>query len=506
MRGHESLDVRPGIGRKWWRMPRLAGAAVAPAQSISRAVGARGRRRSCGLVALVLGIVFAGGVSAPAALAGTTFQRGDVLAAGPGAINWYGPDGTLKGTISSGGATANFAHPLCFDRSGTHLVAPGVGLFDSSGSALPSHWSSVALPIGECAVDGFGNVYVAGGPDGGRASTGQWGTIRKFDLTGNLLHSYTVNTAANGDSVYTFNLDVAPDQCTIFYNTDGGTAIQRFNVCRNTQEPSFLGSTQLDQLRVRANGQVLSDWDNGWDLFDPSGQLVSGRGGALDPIFQTQGVRSVSLDPDGTSVWIGGGGQSGCCFPGAPEMQNVARFDIATGQLLTRWSATFAGTAIDDGPSLAAYGPPLFGNANISHTVDSNHPGTAEAFVTRAGFSGQLTSLNLYLDPTSTATPVTVGVYADNHGHPGALQEQATITNPAAGSWNTVGVPSLSVTAGQRLWIAVLGPQGAGTVRFRDAVSGSGSETSAQHGLSALPATWSTGTTYADGRLSAYGS
>ena len=112
----------------------------------------------------------------------------------------------------------------------------------------------------------------------------------------------------------------------------------------------------------------------------------------------------------------------------------------------------------------------------------------------------------LYLDSSSAAGRAVVGIYASRNGHPAALLDQATIASVTPGSRNSIPVPSLSVTAGQRLWIAVLGPKGAGTIRFRDALSGSGSETSAQHGLSALPATWSTGTTYADGRLSAYGS
>lgn len=124
-----------------------------------------------------------------------------------------------------------------------------------------------------------------------------------------------------------------------------------------------------------------------------------------------------------------------------------------------------------------------------------------------AGWSGgRMTSLNLYLDSSSAAGRAVVGIYASRNGHPAALLDQATIASVTPGSRNSIPVPSLSVTAGQRLWIAVLGPKGAGTIRFRDALSGSGSETSAQHNLGALPSTWSTGKTYADGKLSAYGS
>jgi hypothetical protein len=61
------------------------------------------------------------------------------------------------------------------------------------------------------------------------------------------------------------------------------------------------------------------------------------------------------------------------------------------------------------------------------------------------------------------------------------------------GSWNYVDLPSMPVTAGQRYWIAVLGTSGGGTVSFRDRRIGGLAETSAQHKLTALPA--STGKT-----------
>jgi hypothetical protein len=464
-----------------------------------RPVGVRGRLGRCGLVALAAGLVLGvgGGVTPSALAAGTPFQRGDVFASGPDGIGRYGPDGTPKGTITSAPASS-----LCFAPDGGHLIAPGVGLFDSSGNLLASHWASIASPIGECAVDGLGDVYVGGGPSGG-TFTAAWGTIRKFDLDGDLLRSYTVDASGGANPTVSY-LDIAADQCTIYYNTEGANGqIKRFNVCTNTQATPFSNAAGLptDQLRIRTNGQVISVHDSGWTVLDTSGAFVSSVGGT--PLFLTASVRNLSLDPDGTSVWIGGGGQTGSPFD---VVQNVARFDIASGALLARWAAPPGNTSFNSSPGLAAYGPPLLGNANIPSGVDSNPAGTAEAFATRVSYSGQLSSLELYVDGSSTATPVVLGIYSDRGGHPGALKDQATITNVAAGARNSVQVPSLAVTAGQRLWIAVLGPRGAGTIRFRDGAGGLGSETSAQHSLRALPANWSTGTVYADGHLSADGS
>jgi hypothetical protein len=80
-----------------------------------------------------------------------------------------------------------------------------------------------------------------------------------------------------------------------------------------------------------------------------------------------------------------------------------------------------------------------------------------------------------------------------------------TITGAVANAQNSVTVPGVTVTAGQTYWIAVLAPTG--TIKFRDraAVGAGSSETSLSGTLTALPATWTTGTAFADGLMSAVG-
>jgi hypothetical protein len=104
-----------------------------------------------------------------------------------------------------------------------------------------------------------------------------------------------------------------------------------------------------------------------------------------------------------------------------------------------------------------------------------------------------MTRVHLYIDASSTATNVIVGLYANRHGRPGALLAHATITNPTAGSWDYADIPSTPVTAGARYWIAVLAPQDDGMVSFRDHAGGGRSQTSTQHKLTALPTPWSAG-------------
>jgi hypothetical protein len=418
-------------------------------------------------------LLIAGGFAArPGAAWAAPFERGDLFGGGSGAIDEYSPTGQLVQTIPT--QVTSGGDGMCFDPSGRHLVVPGVGLYSNAGKLLPSHWASVAA-AGHCVVDGFGYVYA----DIGGTST--YLTIDKFDLEGDMLQTFELPLQGQAPSTW----DLAPDQCTIDYGdylplTGDG----EFNICTDAGSGRSWAADDL---------QILPDWSV-LGAQDVDVTLTSASGQGIRAYYQAPGedddVRTVLLDPDGTSFWS-------CCWSthgGQPY--DVIRWDLNTGQALWRGMV----------PTAAVYGPPLLGNADIEKTVDSNPSGTAEAFLTRVGYSGQMTSLHLYVDASSKATRVVVGTYADKSGHPGSLLGQAATANVMKGSWNDVDVPSVSVTAGQRYWIAVLVPSGGGTVRFREASSGLGSETSAQHKLSAMPASWSTGSVYGDGRLSAYGS
>ena len=90
-------------------------------------------------IAAVLAAVLTVGAQAATADA---FQRGDVLASvgNPSVIARFAPDGTPKGALAKSAG----AGPLCFDPSGEHLVAPGTGLYDSTGARLASAWASVS--------------------------------------------------------------------------------------------------------------------------------------------------------------------------------------------------------------------------------------------------------------------------------------------------------------------------------------------------------------------------
>jgi hypothetical protein len=425
-------------------------------------------------------VVAWGGVS-PGLARAAAFQRGDVFLSGGSGIQELSPAGVLQQTIP-GTSTAAVA---CFDASGSHLIVPGVGLFDASGNALASRWATVpTLGTTRCVSDAFGNVYLSG-------VSAEIATINKYNVTGKLLKTYTFPF----QGVAPLAIDIAPDECTLYYGSSAGLADGgQYNVCTNTAGPqTTFVSSFTDDLRVLPNWDLLTVSDPGASLSDPTGQntLESYSPG----MFHATSYRTESLDPDGTSFWL-------CCaYPPNPPQgspMDIYRLDIASGTVLASWPA--------QGGLLGVYSPPLTGDANVEASADSSAQGTAEAFTTTAGASGPLTHLHLWVNAGSTATRAVIGVYSGARQHPGTLLQQATITNLRDGSWNDVDIPAISVTAGHRYWIAVLAPKGGGTLSFRDGNAGGRSVASSQHNLTALAATWSTGKRRSTGPLSAYGS
>jgi hypothetical protein len=119
---------------------------------------------------------------------------------------------------------------------------------------------------------------------------------------------------------------------------------------------------------------------------------------------------------------------------------------------------------------------------------------------------GPATSLRLYLDGASTASKLTVGLYADTGGDAGALLASATKLTPTAGAWTTVALSSsVNLTAGTHYWLGLLNPSDAtGTLRWRDRAGGSGGleRTSLSNNLTGLPLTWLSSGFYTDGPVS----
>ena len=193
-------------------------------------------------------------------------------------------------------------------------------------------------------ADGLGHVYV---------STGTLNSvpysITKYDINGNVLQTFNISDR----EFHSLAIDLGPDQCSIYYGSWGapGNMINRLNACTSTTGTPFNWDSFVDDLRVLPDGRVIALDDSYAQLYDASGQTILQKYTA--PI-DTDALRTMSLDPDGSSVWL-------CCGAGRSGAAHVYRFDIASGQLLSDWSPS--GTAAG---SIAVYGPPLVGDADVA--------------------------------------------------------------------------------------------------------------------------------------------
>lgn len=219
----------------------------------------------------------------------------------------------------------------------------------------------------------------------------------------------------------------------------------------------------------------------------------------------------LNLDPKlGPLTNNGGLTQTMAPQPGSPAIDVIPPAHGCNGAGVTtdqRGVSRPQGVACDIGAVEVKGTPPslLVGDKTVEYNVNPNVAGTAEAFQYTAKNGGTATTLSLYLDGSSTATQVVVGLYANtSKNSPGALLAQATITTPIAGAWNAVTISGTAITDGGKYWIAVLGPAGLGTVVYRDRTASGKSELSQETNLTALPATWTPGQVFDSAPMSAY--
>jgi hypothetical protein len=158
--------------------------------------------------------------------------------------------------------------------------------------------------------------------------------------------------------------------------------------------------------------------------------------------------------------------------------------------------------------SVSVSNPPQYvmGDTKLEPWIDNRPQGTAEAFQVTPVKSSIITSVRVYLDDSTTAKELTVGIYKNKKsGHPGKLLAQGKISSLKAGAWNSIPVSAVSVTEGRPYWIAILGTEG--QIAFLDQVGSSTGlmETSASTELEKLPRQWKGSITQPKAAMSAYG-
>jgi hypothetical protein len=249
---------------------------------------------------------------------GVPFAKGDVLAdVGGGLIRHFSPAGTLLDTLNTTTGTIE-GDGMCFDVSGNLYATQGfeantMSKFDSGGNLLVAEFGSGFNEHPESCVFNSANDMYVGQPDGEKH-------VLKFDTSGKLLASFAPEPENRG----TDWLDLASDQCTLHYTSEGG-AVKQFNVCTNTQLPDFatgLPSTCYAH-RILPDGGELVACTSTVVRLDATGKAIQ----TYEP--EPSGfLFALNLDPDGVTFWTAG------YISGT-----IYQINIATGNVVKSFSA-----------------------------------------------------------------------------------------------------------------------------------------------------------------------
>src|SRR5207248_8414629 len=121
---------------------------------------------------------------------------------------------------------------MAFDANGTlystNFSADAISKFGGSSNAnlMGTFGGGYNCKPESIVFDDAGNAYVG--------ETGCSHALLKLDAYGNLAGSYSVSTEQQGSDW----IDLAPDQCTIYY-TSQGASVLRYNTCTKQQLAPF---------------------------------------------------------------------------------------------------------------------------------------------------------------------------------------------------------------------------------------------------------------------------
>ena len=318
--------------------------------------------------------------------AATTFTKGDVfVGVESGQVQWRHADGTLVTTLNTHAANG-FTTGMAFDSTGklyvTNFDQNEVSTFNTDGTLAtpPTFGSGYGANPESILFDSSGNAYV--GQASGTAD------VLKFDSTGASLATYDPAT----ENVGTDWIDLAADQCTLYYTSEG-TSIKRFDVCGTpTQLSDFatnLPGSNAYALRIRSDGGVLVADSDAIRRLDASGDVVQ--------TYDAEGQDNwfaLNLDPDGTSFWSADFSTS-----------NVYKFDIATGAVLESFNT---GT-----PTNTVFGLAVAGEITVSQPQ-------ADLSITKSDGKPDPCPGDPPIacgpDPVSSGQPVAYGISVTNGG------------------------------------------------------------------------------------------
>lgn len=227
----------------------------------------------------------------PGIASAISFTQGDVfVSVGSGQVKEFTPTGTLVQTLNTTTGSSEVTGSA-FDSLGNFYVTgfqtSTLSKFNNNGSLASANFIAGNNPTNNESIvfDQANNFYVGGA--GGNQ-------IRKFDSSGTLLNSFTVAIGPRG----TDWVDLAADQRTLFYTSEGGV-VRRFDTVTNTQLTDFasFGGTSF-AIRLLSDGGAL--------VAHTSNVLRLNSSGAVTQTCNIPGgsaLFALNLDPDGASFW-----------------------------------------------------------------------------------------------------------------------------------------------------------------------------------------------------------
>jgi Domain of unknown function DUF11 len=347
-------------------------------------------------ILLLLGVV---GVAPAAQASHSSFAPGDVFVGiGSNKVQWRHPDGTLNATMqtsTSSPSTTGMALDPGHNLYVTGYTSNSINRFNTSGSAIATFGTGFNSHPEGIAFDTNGFAYV--GQEGGSRD------ILKFRPDGSLERSYNAATEVKG----TDRLDVASDQCTIFY-TSQGKAVKRFDACAGggagAQLSDFnaapLPGTEAFDVKILLTGGVLVADTQSIVRLDPSGAVVQ----TYDPNpAQNNCWTALSLGTTTNDFWAGDR-CSGNVYrldlttglplqPPIPGGRKISVQGLAVNKGLTAATATDLSVTLTDTPdpvsaSRPNENPPEISRVLYTANVANAGPGQARAVTVTSTITG----------------------------------------------------------------------------------------------------------------------
>jgi hypothetical protein len=210
-----------------------------------------------------------------------------------------------------------------FDIAGNFYVTDFSGSdvtkFDPTGALLGSFGSGYALLPESITPNAAGDFFVG---QAGVAST----DILEFGPLGAPLASFAAAIEDRG----TDWIDLAKDQCTMFYTSED-LDVLRFDVCANVQLLNFAGplpGANAYTVKIRQNGEVMVGDTSEVTRLDTAGNQVQHYlASSIEPGNLTPLLFGLTLPPDGTTFWTAD-----------LATMDVFKVDIATGAVITHFN------------------------------------------------------------------------------------------------------------------------------------------------------------------------